>query len=157
MSSTGFTSLNVLLLFPLSITFFVFTHRFDAISSYIDEVVSINSSANVFVFGGFNVHHKNWLTYSGKPGRSSRTDRPSKLCYDFFISNGFTQMLKFPTCISDCDSHSPVPLDSFISSYTSICSTMAFSPLGEILIMWLSQFPLTFHQTQKNEIPRFIA
>ena len=25
------------------------------------EVLSINSSANVFVFGDFNFHHKNWL------------------------------------------------------------------------------------------------
>ena len=32
---------------------------FDSISSIIDEVLSINPSANVFVFGEFNVHHKN--------------------------------------------------------------------------------------------------
>ena len=30
----------------------------------------------------------------------------------------------------DCDSHSPALLDLFISSDTSICSTMAFPPLG---------------------------
>ena len=35
---------------------------FDSISSNIDEVLSINPSANVFVFGDFNVHHKDWLT-----------------------------------------------------------------------------------------------
>ena len=39
---------------------------FDSISSNIDEVLSINPSANVFVFGDFNVHHKDWLTYSDK-------------------------------------------------------------------------------------------
>ena len=33
--------------------------------SKIDQVLSINPSANVFVFGDFNVHHKDWLTYSG--------------------------------------------------------------------------------------------
>ena len=38
---------------------------FDSISSNIDEVFSINPSANVFVFGDFNVHHKDWLAYSG--------------------------------------------------------------------------------------------
>ena len=38
---------------------------FDSISSNIDEVLSINPSANDFVFGGFNVHHKDWLNYSG--------------------------------------------------------------------------------------------
>ena len=36
---------------------------FDSISANIDEVLSINPSANVFVFGDFNIHHKDWLTY----------------------------------------------------------------------------------------------
>ena len=39
-------------------------------------------------------------------------------------------MVKFPTQIPDCDSHSPALLDLFISSDASICSTMAFPPLG---------------------------
>ena len=30
-------------------------------SSNVDEVFSINASANVFVFGDFNVHHNEWL------------------------------------------------------------------------------------------------
>ena len=38
---------------------------FYSISSNIDEFLLINSSANVFVFGEFNVHHNNWLTYFG--------------------------------------------------------------------------------------------
>ena len=33
---------------------------FDSISSNIDEVLSINLSAYVFVFGDFNVHHTEW-------------------------------------------------------------------------------------------------
>ena len=96
----------------------------DSISSNIDEVLSINPSANVFVFGNFNVHHKDWLTYSGG------TDRPGKLCYNFSITNDLTQMVNFSTWIPDCDSHSPALLDLFISSDASICSTMAFPPLG---------------------------
>ena len=115
---TGFTSLSFLLLFPPSITFFVFVHSFDSISSNIDEVLSINPSA-VFVFGDFNVHHKDWPTYSG------RTDWPGELRYNFSISNDLIQMVHFPTRIPDCDSHSPA-----LSSDTSICSTMAFPPLG---------------------------
>ena len=67
--STGFTSLSVLLLFPLSITFSALCTVFDSISSNIDEVLSINPSA-VFVFGDFKVHHKDWLTYSGGTDRS---------------------------------------------------------------------------------------
>ena len=96
---------------------------FGSISSNIDEVLSINPSANVFVFGDFNVHHKDWLTYS------SGTDRPGELCYNFSVSNYLTQMVDFPTQIPDCDSHSPALLDLFISSDASICSTMAFPPL----------------------------
>ena len=116
-----------------SVSYFFFLYRspssslctvFDSISSNIDEVLSINPSAHVFVFGDFNVHHKDWLTYSGG------TDGPGELCYNFSISNDFTQIVNFPTQIPDCDSHSPALLDLFISSDTSICSTMAFPPLG---------------------------
>ena len=78
----------------------------------------------MFVFGDFNVHHKDWLTYFGG------TDRPGELCYNFSISNNLTQIVNFPTRIPDCDSHSPALLDLFISSDASICSTMAFPPLG---------------------------
>ena len=65
MFSTSFTSLSALLLFPLSITFFVFCTVFHSIISNIDEVLSINTSANAFAIGDVNVHHKDWLTYSG--------------------------------------------------------------------------------------------
>ena len=39
-------------------------------------------------------------------------------------------MVNFSTRIRDCDSHSPALLDLVISSDASICSTMAFPPLG---------------------------
>ena len=65
MFSTSFTSLSVLLVFPLLITFFVVMHLFDSISSKINEILSINPSASMFAFGDFNVHYKDWLTYSG--------------------------------------------------------------------------------------------
>ena len=97
---------------------------FDSISSNIDEVLLINSSANVFVFGDFNVHHKDWLTYSGG------TDRPGELCYNFSISNDLIQLVNFPTGIPDCDSRSPALLDLFLSSDASNCSTMVFPSLG---------------------------
>ena len=79
----------------------------------------MNSSANMFVFGDSDVHHKDRLTYSGG------TDRPDELCYNFSISNDLTQIVNFPTQIPDCDSHSPALLDSFLSSVASICSTIA--------------------------------
>ena len=113
---------------------------FDSISSNIDEVLLINPSANVFVFGDFNVHYKDWLTYSGG------TDRPGELCY---ISIDLTQIVNFPTRIPDCDSHSPALLDFFLSSDTSICSTMAFPPLGNsdhVVVSVSIDFPINSKQ-----------
>ena len=116
-----------------SVSYFFFLYRspssalctvFDSISSNIDEVLSINPSANIFVFGDFNVHHKDWLAYSGG------TDQPGELCYNFSIANDLTQMVNFPTRIPDCDSHNPALLDLFLTSDASICSTMAFPPSG---------------------------
>ena len=115
-----------------SVSYFFFLYRspsalctvFDSISSNIDEVLSINPSANVFIFGDFNIHQKGSLIYSGG------TDPPVKLCYNFSISNDLTQLVNFPTWISDCNSHSLALLDLFLSSDASICPTMAFPPLG---------------------------
>ena len=55
--------------FPLSITDPFFIH--------LDIVLSIDPSSNVFDFGYFVVHLKDWLTYSGG------TDRPGEI-YDSF-------------------------------------------------------------------------
>ena len=97
---------------------------FDSISSHIDEVLSINPSSSVFVFGVFNVRHKDWLTYF------VGIDLPGELCYNFPISNGLTEMVNFPTQIPDCDSHCPALLDLFLFSNANISSTMAFPPFG---------------------------
>ena len=67
----GFTSLSVLLLFLYRSPSSSLCMVFDSISSNIDQVLSINPSANVFVFGNLNIHHKDWLTYSSGPDRSS--------------------------------------------------------------------------------------
>ena len=135
-----------------SVSYFFFLYRspsssictvFDSISSNIDEVLSINPSANVFVFGEFNVHHKDWLTYYGG------TDIPGELCYNFSISNDLTHKVNFPTRIPDCDSHSPALLDLFISSDASICSIMAFPPLGNsdhVVVSVSIDFPLNAKQ-----------
>ena len=93
---------------------------FVAISSTIDEVLWISSSANIFE--NFSPR-KDWLNYS------DGTDRLGEIC-DNFISNDLSQMVNFPTCIHDCDSHSPALLDLSISSDVSICSAMAFPSLG---------------------------
>ena len=61
---------------------------FDSISSNIYEVLTINLSANVFVFGDFN--HKDWLIFS------AGTDRPGELCYNFSMSNN---LIKWSTLL----------------------------------------------------------
>ena len=70
--------------------------------------------------------------------------RPGECCHIFSISNDFTQMVNFSTLIPDCDSHSPAILDLFISSDTSICSTMAFPPLGnsDVVVSVSINFPI---------------
>ena len=102
----------------------------------------------MFVFRDFNVHHKDWLTYSGG------TDRPDELCYNFSISNDLTQMVNFPTRIPDCDSHSPALLDLFLSSDASICSTMAFPPLGNSDHVVVS-VSIDFLSNSKRDAPFF--
>ena len=64
--SVFFIALKVLYRSPSSSLCTVFV----SVSSNIDEVPSINPSVKVFVFGDFNIHRKDWVTYSGG------TDRP---------------------------------------------------------------------------------
>ena len=148
MFSTGFTPLIVFFFFVCWSPSSSLCTVFDSVSSNVHEVLSINPSANVFVFGDLNVHHKDWLTYS------SATDRPGELCYNFYISNDLTQMVNFPTRIPDCDSHSPALLDFFLLTLVFVLQWLSLH--WEILIMLLSQFPLTFHQIH-NGMPHFIA
>ena len=67
-----------------SVSYFFFLYQslslflctvFDSISHNINVVLLISPSADVFVFGYFNVHHKDWGIYSGG------TDRPGEFCY----------------------------------------------------------------------------
>ena len=130
---SGFTSLH-----PVSYLFFLYQSPssslcmvFDSVSSNMDEVLSINPYANLFVFGDFELFYNSVI-----------------------ISNDPTQMVNFPTQIPDSDFHGPARLDLFISFDASSCSTMAFPPLGNS--DHVVSFPLTFHQIH-NRMPGFIA
>ena len=105
----------------------------DSISSKIDEVHSIKPSANVFVFGDFNVRHEDWLTYS------AGTDRPGELCYIFPISNDLPQIVDFPTRISDCEFHSHALLDFFL--LTLIIVAKGFSKLPNLHMLLKQKSP----------------
>ena len=118
---------------------------FDSISSNIDEHLLINLSANIFFFGDFNVIIRTEL-----PVLVELIDLVNSVI--IFLSQmtllkWLTFLLGFQTAM--------VLLFSILTSYASICSTI-LSLHGEILIMLLSQFPLTFHQIV-NGMPRFIA
>ena len=100
-------------------------------------------SANVFVFGDFNIHHKDWLTYSGG------TDRPGQLCYNLSISNELTQMVNFSTRIPNC----ALMVLLFWTYFFLLVLVFVLQWLSlhrESLIMFLSQFPLTFHKSQNG-------
>ena len=68
-------------------------------------------------------------------------------------------MVNFLTWIPDCDSHGPALLDLLFSSDTSICSTMAFTPLGNsdhVVVSVSIEFPINsewdalFHRISYN-------
>ena len=66
-------------------------------------------------------------------------------------------MVNFPTRIPDCDSHSPALLHLFISSDSSIYSTMAFPPLGNsnhLVVSVSIDFPTN---SQRNALFHCIA
>ena len=70
MVSTTFTASSVLHIFSLSFSFIFFLYQ--SLLSDIDVVLSINPAANTFLFGEFNVHHKDWLACSYRPERSDK-------------------------------------------------------------------------------------
>ena len=116
---------------------------FDSIKSTIDEALSINPSA-VFVFADFEVHHKDWLTYS------VGTDGPGKC--NFSISNDPTQMVNFPTRIPDCNAHSPILLNLLFSSDAIICSAVDFFQLGNSYYVGSSVF-IDFPSNLQRDTP----
>ena len=133
-----------------------------SISFNIDEVSSINPFANVFVFGGFNINHKDQLLCHQESRITiiiqkftvkidTLSDRSSELCHNFSIPSDLTQMVNFPTCSPDCDFSF-----GFISFLTLEFVLQWLYLYCEILIMLLPQFPLTFYHIH-NGIPQFIA
>ena len=95
---------------------------FAAISN-IDKVLSVNFCANVLVLEDFNIHYKDWLTYS------DGTDRLGELS---LISLSQMNLFRWLNFLLRC-----LPLilslvlqDWFISSNPDIYSTVAFTPKG---------------------------
>ena len=94
-----------------------------------------------FLFGDFNVHHKDCLSYS------DGSDRPDELCYNFSTSIDVTQLVNFPTQIPTVTL--TVVLFFFFFYLFLLMLVLVLQRLSvhwEILIMLLPQFAVTFHE-----------
>ena len=63
------------------------------ISLNLENIPLVNPFAEVFLFGDFNIHHKDSPTYSGGTGR------PGELSSNLLISNNFTLIVNFPSLV----------------------------------------------------------
>ena len=96
----------------------------DSVSQSIDSALTSHPSANIFVFGDFNLHHKEWLN-------SNRTDAAGTHVYNFALSQSLHQAVDFVTRIPDRADHSPSLIDLFLTSNPTICQTSSSSALGK--------------------------
>ena len=122
--STGFTSLSVILLFPLSITFLVIMCGFWFYFIQLEMCLSLETLTSII--------------RTGWPILVELID----LVNFVIILNNLTQIVNFPTWIPDCDSLNPALLDLFLLMLVFVLQWLSLH--WEILIMLLSQFPLTF-------------
>ena len=139
---TGFT--------PLSVFFFLYQSPssslstvFDSVSSKIDEVLSINPSAIIFVLGDFNVHHKDWLTYSGET--DDLVNSVIIFLSQMTLPRWWTFLLGYQTLILIV-----LLFWIYILLLMLVFVLQWLSFHWEILIILLSQFPLTFNQIQNG-------
>ena len=96
----------------------------DNISDSIDRAISSHPSANIYVCGDFNSHHKDWLP------NHIKTDQAGRNAQSFAISHNLSQMVDFITRIPDNENHNPSTLDLFLSSKPEICNVSSAPPFG---------------------------
>ena len=94
------------------------------ISDKIDQLLTENPSASIHLCGDFNVHNKDWLTFSNKITREGLE------CQNFAIAHNLTQLIDFPTRIPDVEDHFQSLLDLFLTSCSEQCQACPCSPLG---------------------------
>ena len=97
---------------------------FTTISNKIDNILIHHPSANINIFGDFNVHHIPWLTHS------NRTDNVGVDCYNFSIAYELSQIISFPTRIPDSPNQFASLLDLFLTSVPEFCTPTQLPPLG---------------------------
>ena len=96
----------------------------EAVSKSIDSALTSHPSANVFVFGDFNVHHEEWLN-------SRLTSEAGRQVHNFALSQSLHQTVNFVTRFPDREDQSPSLLDLFLTSNPTICQTSSSSALGK--------------------------
>ena len=104
-----------------------------------DLISYLKNRLLMFLFGNFNVHHKDSLTYS------DGSDRPGELCYNFSTWNDLTQLVNFPTQIRTV-TLTVMLFFIYLFLLMLVFVLQRLSPHWEILIMLLSQFAVTFHE-----------
>ena len=103
----------------------------------------------MLVFGDFKIHHNYWLYILAEP-----IDLVNS--YNFPVADYLTQMVKFPSQITDGDSHSSAVLNLFISSDANTSSTMAYPSLRnfDVPVLVSIDFP---SKSQQNTLFHLIA
>ncbi|KAL7636546.1 UNVERIFIED_CONTAM: hypothetical protein RMT77_013321 [Armadillidium vulgare] len=96
---------------------------FDYLNSKIEHILSSSPFSEIIVLGDFNVHHRQWLSYSSH-------DPAGELAYNFSIQNNLEQLVQLPTRIPDRLGDEPNILDLFLTSYPSPYTVKLFPPLG---------------------------
>lgn len=97
---------------------------FTALSDKIDTLLQEYPSAEVAVFGDFNVHNVDWLVHS------RTTDLSGQAAEDFAASHNLSQIVSCPTRVPDRDGDTGYLLDLFLTSNPDSFSHKVTSPLG---------------------------
>ena len=96
----------------------------DHIADQVDKIFTDHPSASIHICGDFNVHHEEWLVHS------NNTDREGRICYDFSIVYGLTQIVDQTTRVPKNSRERPNLLDLFLTNCPEFCTATVESPLG---------------------------
>ena len=97
---------------------------FNVLSDKIDSLLQEYPSAEVAVFGDFNVHNVDWLVHS------RTTDLSGQAAQDFAVSHNLSQIVTCPTRVPDRAGDTGYLLDLFLTSNPTCFSHKVTSPLG---------------------------
>ena len=126
-SADSYLCFRLALLNSISYFFFLYQSPSLFLCTVLHEVLLINAYPNVFIFGSFNVHHRTGCS-NGLTILVELIDLMNSVII-FLSQTSLLRCLTFLLRSLTFDSHSPALLDLLLSSDSSICSTMAFSPL----------------------------